>query len=296
MEQRAGERVPVAGDLTSGAANTGTISGWPTDRIVRENEPILCDLGPRANGYWGDSCNTIFVGEPGPTFMKLYTTTQRSVEVVRETLRPGISAAQFDRTVRAVFEREGLSNPIHTGHGIGTGVHEWPRLVPHQDVMLEEGMVLMIEPRGLRPRGRRRAPRVDVPRHRDGQRGVERLPPHVVRDVAVPPSTRVSPGQHSRPLTTSCSSSPASWKYAGGLASAYPGAQAYVRGMNAEGAGRPSPPSTARFIRRTTTLRGLRHRLWDAGDVGNLTFMCDKIHDEHDALAGVEFRWGQPTE
>ena len=151
MELRAGERLPVAGDLTSGVANTGAISGWPTDRVVQEGEPILCDLAPRANGYWGDSCNTIFVGEPGPAFMKLYTTTQRSIEVVRETLRPGITAAEFDRTVRAVFEDAGVSNPLHTGHGVGTGVHEWPRLVPDLDVVLEEGMVLMIEPGAYDP-------------------------------------------------------------------------------------------------------------------------------------------------
>jgi len=151
MEQRAGERLPVAGDLTSGVAKTAAISGWPTDRVVQEGEPILCDLAPRASGYWGDSCNTIFVGEPGPAFMKLYTTTQRSIEVVRETLRPGITAAQFDRAVRAVFEDAGVSNPIHTGHGIGTGVHEWPRLVPDQDVTLEEGMVLMVEPGAYDP-------------------------------------------------------------------------------------------------------------------------------------------------
>jgi len=146
MEEPAGERLPVAGDLTSGLENTASISGWPTARVVNEGEPILCDLAPRVQGYWGDSCNTIFLGEPGAAFMKLYTTTQRAVEVVRETLRPGITAADFDRRVRSVFEDAGVVNPLHTGHGIGTGVHEWPRIVPDQDVTLQEGMVLMCEP------------------------------------------------------------------------------------------------------------------------------------------------------
>jgi Xaa-Pro dipeptidase len=82
--------------------------------------------------------------------MKLYTTPQR-FEVVRETLRPGVTVAEFDRTVRAVFEGAGVSNPLHTGHGVGTGVHEWPRLVPDLDVALEEGMVLMIEPGAYDP-------------------------------------------------------------------------------------------------------------------------------------------------
>jgi Xaa-Pro dipeptidase len=151
MEQLAGERLPVAGDLTSGVANTAAISGWPTSRIVNDGEPILCDLGPRANGYWGDSCNTLFLGQPGPAFMKLYTTTQHAIEVVQETLRPGLTAADFDRRVRSVFEEAGVNNPLHTGHGIGTGVHEWPRIVPDQDVTLQEGMVLMIEPGAYDP-------------------------------------------------------------------------------------------------------------------------------------------------
>jgi Xaa-Pro dipeptidase len=151
MEREAGERLPIAGDLTSGIASTGAISGWPGNRIVREQDPVLCDLGPRLRGYWGDSCNTIFVGEPGAAFMKLYTATQQAVELIRETLRPGITAAEFDRGVRSVFERAGVNNPLHSGHGIGTGVHEWPRIVPDQDVLLEPGMVLMLEPGAYDP-------------------------------------------------------------------------------------------------------------------------------------------------
>ena len=151
MEQEAGERLPVAGDLTSGVASTAGISGWPTDRIVQRGDPVLCDLAPRCNGYWGDSCNAIFVGEPGERFMKLHRITRQSIEVIRETLRPGISAADFDRGVRAVFERAGVNNPLHMGHSIGTGVHEWPRIVPDQDVMLEANMVLMLEPGAYEP-------------------------------------------------------------------------------------------------------------------------------------------------
>src|SRR5581483_2743089 len=151
MEQAAGERLPVAGDLTSGLESTAAISGWPTGRIVHEGEPILCDLAPRVHGYWGDSCNTIFLGEPTPAFMKLYTTTERAVQIVQETLRPGITADDFDRTVRSVFDDANVRNPIHTGHGIGTGVHEWPRIVPGEDVTLQEGMVLMIEPGAYEP-------------------------------------------------------------------------------------------------------------------------------------------------
>lgn len=151
MELDRGERMPVAGDLTSGVASTAAISGWPTDRVVQEGDPILCDLAPRAHGYWGDSCNAIVVGEPTEAYLKLHRTTLQSIDVIRETLRPGISAADFDRGVREVFERAGLNNPIHLGHCIGTGVHEWPRIVPGQDATIEANMVLMLEPGAYDP-------------------------------------------------------------------------------------------------------------------------------------------------
>ncbi len=50
-----------------------------------------------------------------------------------------------------MFEDADLNNPLHIGHGIGTGVHEWPRIVPDQDVTLQEGMVLMMEPGAYDP-------------------------------------------------------------------------------------------------------------------------------------------------
>jgi hypothetical protein len=40
--------------------------------------------------------------------------------------------------VRGVFERAGLSDPIHVGHDIGTGPHEWPRIVPRAILCTED--------------------------------------------------------------------------------------------------------------------------------------------------------------
>lgn len=151
MEAEEGFRVPVAGDLTSGIDSTAGISGWPTDRVIQEGDPVLCDLGPRARGYWGDSCNTIVVGDAPAGFDALYRASQEAVQTAIDYLRPGITAGDLDATMRAVFDRHGVDDPIHMGHCIGTGVHEWPRIVPGETAPIREGMVLMLEPGAYAP-------------------------------------------------------------------------------------------------------------------------------------------------
>jgi Xaa-Pro aminopeptidase len=36
--------------------------------------------------------------------------------------------------------------PHHSGHGIGVSFHEEPRLVPYNDMTLEPGMIIALEP------------------------------------------------------------------------------------------------------------------------------------------------------
>ena len=45
IEAEEGTRIPVAGDLTSGIERTAAVGGFPTDRVIEEGDPILCDLG-----------------------------------------------------------------------------------------------------------------------------------------------------------------------------------------------------------------------------------------------------------
>lgn len=152
MEQHAGVRCPVAGDFVSGVDRTAKVGGPATDRVIQEGDPIICDLAPKIDGYWGDSCTTFLVGgEPTHEFTEMYACVWRAVDKVRELLRPGIVAGDFDREVRSIIEDAGYGNPVHVGHGIGTSVHEWPRIVPGQTAVLEPGMVLMIEPGAYHP-------------------------------------------------------------------------------------------------------------------------------------------------
>lgn len=151
MENEAGGRLALTGDYVSGVDRTAECEGWPNQRVLREGDPVIADLAPRHGGYWGDSCNTFVLGDPSEAFADLYRVVQAALETCCETLRPGISAGDLDRKARAVIEGAGYVNLLHTGHGIGTSVHEFPRIVGEETAVLKPGMVLMLEPGAYKP-------------------------------------------------------------------------------------------------------------------------------------------------
>ena len=145
MESAEGRRMPVAGDLVSGIDSTAAIGGWPTDRVIREGDPILCDLAPRARGYWGDPQHDR--GRRGAGGLRRALPRDPGGRRDGDRLRPPGHHGRRPRrhhARRVRPPRRGL--PIHMGHSIGTSVHEWPRIVPGEPAVLREGMVLMLEP------------------------------------------------------------------------------------------------------------------------------------------------------
>lgn len=140
MEAEAGGRTPLLADLVSGS-RTGEIGGPPGERTLVEGDLVLCDLVPRRDGYWGDSCATIPVGRASATARERHGAVRDALERAVEGVRPGVTTGELD-----ALARDGLDYPHHTGHGLGTGWHEEPRIVPDGATVLEPGMVIALEP------------------------------------------------------------------------------------------------------------------------------------------------------
>lgn len=140
MESAAGSRLPVLADLVSGP-RTVDVGGPPGTRRLEKGDLVLCDLVPRVGGYWGDSCATFAVGEPGGAAREAHARAREALDLVVGAIRPGARAGDLDAVARAL-----TTFPHHTGHGLGTGWHEEPRIVPGSTTVLEEGMVVAIEP------------------------------------------------------------------------------------------------------------------------------------------------------
>ncbi|MGN6765215.1 MAG: M24 family metallopeptidase [Rhizobiaceae bacterium] len=151
MENHAQERVPVTGDFLSGRARTAAFTGWPIDRMVETGDPLISDLAPRVSGYWGDSCASAMLGEPSVPYLKLFHAAKGALDRALEIMRPGLVIADLDAALRSEVGRAGYAYPHHSGHSIGTSVHEWPRLVPYERAQFEAGMVVMVEPGAYDP-------------------------------------------------------------------------------------------------------------------------------------------------
>lgn len=146
LEVTAGGRLPILADLVGGL-RTAEIGGLPGEYALQPGDPIIADIVPRLNGYWGDNADTHFLGEPSPELKKIYQIARDTLRKAVDSVRPGVRACDLDQMLRGQIESSGYPvYPHHSGHGLGTTFHEEPRLVPYNPLQLEPGMVIAIEP------------------------------------------------------------------------------------------------------------------------------------------------------
>ncbi len=146
VQQSVGRRVILGEDCLVGHRQQN-VGGWPLNYDIRPNDSFIVDLAACVNGYWSDSCRTYYATEPTPLQARMHQATLATLEYAGSLLRPGKVVSEFDREVRAAIEENGFpAYTHHTGHGIGASVHEAPRLVPNNDAVLREGMVVLVEP------------------------------------------------------------------------------------------------------------------------------------------------------
>ncbi len=146
LEEAAGGRVPILADLVGGK-RTADIGGPPGAYALKPGDALIFDVVPRLDGYWGDNAATYFVGTPAPELVKAYGVVRAALRRAVDAVRPGLKASDLDALLRDAIRAPGYPPyPHHSGHGMGTTYHEAPRIVPSNDLPLEPGMVIALEP------------------------------------------------------------------------------------------------------------------------------------------------------
>jgi Xaa-Pro aminopeptidase len=120
----------------------------PTDKTITEGETVIIDFGAQVDGYCSDETCTIAVGQVNGKLQEIYSVVKEAKEVALERLTAGLAVKEVDTLVRNHINRAGYGDFFGhgTGHGVGIAVHEAPSINSTGEGVLEDGMVITIEP------------------------------------------------------------------------------------------------------------------------------------------------------
>ncbi len=122
--------------------------GVATDRVIGRGDFVTLDFGARYNQYASDITRTVVIGPPSDRHQDVYALVLRAQERALAGIKPGMSGEVADALARDVIEDGGYGDYFgHSlGHGLGIAVHEAPRLARKSEDVLQEGMVVTVEP------------------------------------------------------------------------------------------------------------------------------------------------------
>ncbi len=126
-------------------------SRWPqaSDRAMGKGDLVTLDIIGAVQGYGFDVLRTTIVGfDTLPEQRAMCEAVLHALAAALERARPGVTVGEMVRAGLRVMEEAGYGQSMSRfmGHGIGLETVEAPLLVPDNDVELQPGMVLCIEP------------------------------------------------------------------------------------------------------------------------------------------------------
>lgn len=122
--------------------------GRASDKLIKSGEMVTIDFGAVKDGYNSDETVTVSCGEPGSREKEIHAVVREAHDLAIKAVSPGISCRELDAVARNFIAEHGYADYFGhgLGHGLGLDIHEKPTVSPRSDSVLEEGMVITIEP------------------------------------------------------------------------------------------------------------------------------------------------------
>lgn len=135
--------------------NQQVVHGIPSENVkLQEGDILSVDFGVKLNGYCGDAAVTLAIGQIGDDKRRLMDATKEMLDIAIQYSRAGVKWSDIAGKMQKCAESAGFAVVTdYVGHGIGTQMHEDPK-VPNfvsdellrHDILLRAGMILAIEP------------------------------------------------------------------------------------------------------------------------------------------------------
>jgi len=120
----------------------------PTDKVIEEGDFVTMDFGCIYKDYCSDMTRTIVIGKASDKQKEIYNLVLEAQLKACDHVKAGIIGKVGDGFARNIIDAAGYR--INFGHGLGHSlgleVHEQPRFSLLSEELIEEGMVMSIEP------------------------------------------------------------------------------------------------------------------------------------------------------
>ena len=118
--------------------------GIPSARRVQQGDFLKVDLGPTFSGYASDATRTLAFGTPSARMEEVYGVVHRAQLAALDACGAGVPCSEVHNTAAAVIDEAGYGR--YFNHPVGHGVWGPPLVGGESGRLLEEGMVITVEP------------------------------------------------------------------------------------------------------------------------------------------------------
>lgn len=139
---------PAYETIVASGPNGALPHARPSDRVIDQGDLVIIDVGAMVDGYRSDMTRTFVIGEPTDHQQRQLDVVLAAQQAGMAEAAPGVPTRQIDEACRLPIGEAGWGEQfLHgAGHGVGLDIHELPRVNSRSDDVLEEGMVVTVEP------------------------------------------------------------------------------------------------------------------------------------------------------
>ena len=122
--------------------------GFVKGQGVRKGDVLVSGAAADIDGYQSELERTMIVDHPTPAQERTFAHMLALQTLAIQTIAPGVPVAEVELEVIRLAHELGVRELLrhHVGHSIGLEAHEAPFLDRGDEAILEEGMVLTVEP------------------------------------------------------------------------------------------------------------------------------------------------------
>jgi Xaa-Pro aminopeptidase len=120
----------------------------PNQRKIKNNEPVLVDMGVDYLGYKSDLTRVFFLGKIKVQIQAVYDIILNAQAEAIKKIRTDEIIAEIDKASRKYIAEKGFGEFFghNLGHGVGLETHEEPHISAKESGVLKPGMIFTVEP------------------------------------------------------------------------------------------------------------------------------------------------------